>query len=291
MVLNEDAVLADAPKQHLTSSIRHFEKVLDGMTGTPEVARNAVHSRIESLKQELYSRDPTHVQVAKLQSAIDRAQATHAQKEQATEAARKAEQKAAQHVDELRWRSCTAHRSSAQRISRRTRRMENGGRRPAGYLVSEITRAALFLAVVGWQQVGTPGNRLDSCLGSCVPEGGGGWHACGAGLPSTVVYGDGECIPEFAANACRASSRRSSELSWTGDGRRGCCKHSGWVEPKTEGEHYGNDARAAKIQATADTATSATTGSLPVVSSSRLLQAVGAFRMRTGMGHPRDIFE
>ena len=57
-----------------------------------------------SLQQELYSRDPTHVQVAKLQSAIDRAQTTHAQKEQAAEAARKVKQKAAEHLDELRWR-------------------------------------------------------------------------------------------------------------------------------------------------------------------------------------------
>ena len=88
VLLDVDAVLADAPKQHLTSSTRHFEKVLAAMSGTSEVARNAVHSRIESLKQELYSRDPTHVQVAKLQSAIDRAQTTHAQKEQAAEAAR-----------------------------------------------------------------------------------------------------------------------------------------------------------------------------------------------------------
>ena len=82
------------------ASLRSFEASLPGLNVTPE-AEQAVRRRIDEIKQAMYALDPTHVQAAKLQSAIERAAKYLENKRQAVNTVTEQQRKAEVHFYEL----------------------------------------------------------------------------------------------------------------------------------------------------------------------------------------------
>ena len=67
-ILGDAANLESACKEDITATLRHHEGLLKSMfAGAPAAARDAIASRIEILKQEIYAKEPFHVQLVKVQ--------------------------------------------------------------------------------------------------------------------------------------------------------------------------------------------------------------------------------
>ena len=74
------------------------------MTVAPTVARVTVLARREALWQALYAKEPVHVQLAKIQAALSRVEATSEKKRNLAWSARDEADKADEHVANLRQR-------------------------------------------------------------------------------------------------------------------------------------------------------------------------------------------
>ena len=74
------------------------------VAGAPAAARGATAARIVTLRQATYAKEPVHVQLAKVQAALERAEEVAEKKHNAVWTAREAGDKADQRVLNLRQR-------------------------------------------------------------------------------------------------------------------------------------------------------------------------------------------
>ena len=89
----------------MTATLPHHECLQKSMKGgAPEAARDAIATRIETLKQAVYAKEPVHVQLVKVQAALTRAEEFAEKKHGAVWADREAADEADQHVLNLRQR-------------------------------------------------------------------------------------------------------------------------------------------------------------------------------------------
>ena len=95
--LAPDANLDTASNASLQNTLRRLEQSHPGLTSAPE-AEQAVRKRIDEIMQAMCALDPVHVQVAKLQSAIERAAKQLENKRQAVNAAMEQWRKAEEHL-------------------------------------------------------------------------------------------------------------------------------------------------------------------------------------------------
>ena len=85
--------VTDASRARLVATLRHISRQLSNES-MPEDARSSLRFRLQTVKDELDSQDPLPVRVSKLQSAIARAEASLAKKENALFAAKQERDKA-----------------------------------------------------------------------------------------------------------------------------------------------------------------------------------------------------
>ena len=72
-ILGDTAQLGYASKDNLTATLRHHECLHKSMdAGAPTAARDAIATRIETLKQAVYAKEPVHVQLVKVHAALTR---------------------------------------------------------------------------------------------------------------------------------------------------------------------------------------------------------------------------
>ena len=117
------------------------ESAKEHQAGAPAAARDAIATRIGTLKQAVYTKEPVHVQLVKVQATLTRAEEFAEKKPSADWAAREAADMADQHVLNLRQRKAEL----AERVLHGRGRAHD--RRTVGLL--ESGTVLMFLGLVG----------------------------------------------------------------------------------------------------------------------------------------------
>ena len=74
-ILGDSANLEHASKDDFTATLRQHRSLQKSMNGgAPAAAKDAIATRIETLKQAVYAKEPVHVQLVKVQAALTRAE-------------------------------------------------------------------------------------------------------------------------------------------------------------------------------------------------------------------------